>query len=69
MKRKKITYAFHDALDTRVPDADANSKDEATIIRDDDDWLTDKIREEVRKLEQLEQQLSEIVKPEVNQGT
>ena len=45
----------------------SNVKEDTT--KDDDDWLTDEIREEVRKLDQLEQQLSEVVKPEVNQET
>ena len=50
-----------------MPDADANSKGEATIIRDDDDWLSEEIRDEVRKLEELTQQLERVVKAEASQ--
>ena len=50
-----------------MPDADANSKGEATIIRDDDDWLLEEIRDEVRKLDELTQQLDRVVKPEASQ--
>lgn len=51
-----------------MPEPGQSNVNEDTT-KDDDDWLTDEIREEVRKLEQLEQQLSEVVKPEVNQET
>ena len=46
-------YEFTDALDTDVPGVDANSKDEATIIRDEDDWLSEKILDKVGQLEEL----------------
>ena len=50
-----------------MPDADTNSKDEATIIRDEDDWLSEEIRDEVRKLQELTQQLDRVAKPEASQ--
>ena len=50
-----------------MPEVDTNSKDEATIIRDEDDWLSEEIKNKVRKLEKLAQQLNEVVKPEASQ--
>ena len=58
-------YEFYDALDTHVPDADTNSEKKVTMIKDKNDWLSKEIQDEVRKLEQLANQLDEVVKPEM----
>ena len=58
-------YEFHDALDSHEPDANAEHKDKATLTKDDDDWLSEEIQEEVRKLEQLAKQLDEVVTPAI----
>ena len=58
-------YEFHDALDSHEPDANAEHKDKATLTKDDDDWLSEEIQKEVRKLEQLAKQLDEVVTPAI----
>ena len=60
-------YEFYDALDTHMSNADTNNKDEATIVRDEDDWLLEEIRDAGPKLEGLTQQLDRVVKPEASQ--
>lgn len=52
---------FYDIWDM-MPEADSDGKTTETK-KEDNDWLTDDIREEVKKLEQLAQQLDKVVKP------
>ena len=65
--KEEEDYEFYNALETHMPDVGANSKDEVTIIREEDDWLSEEIKNEVRKQEKLAQQLDEVVKPEASQ--
>ena len=62
---KDKDYELHDALDTRAPDANAVDNDETILTKDDDDWLSEDIQEEMRKLEQLAKQLDKVVTPTI----
>ena len=60
---------FYDALDSHAPNVNAEHKNEATLTKDDDDWLLEEIQEEMRKLEQLAEQLDEVTKPTIEAET
>ena len=52
------------ALDTRIPE---ELKQDGKARTREEEWLPEAMRDEVRKLEDLERQLNHIVKPEVIQ--